>query len=161
LLLLDEPTTGLDPEARDGLWGLVRRRVEEGVTVLLTTHYLEEAEAYADRFVILHHGRVAAAGERGADVAGAFREVAGDGGGRPRDRPDGPVPLGAQSKGAEVVPPGAQSKRAGEVPLGAQSKRAEVVPISAQSKGAGWVCGGKGIDELGGSGAGRGRVAAT
>ena len=79
LLLLDEPTTGLDPEARDILWALIRRRVESGVTVLLTTHYLEEAEAYADRFAILHRGRVVAGGERGADVAAAFRQAAGDG----------------------------------------------------------------------------------
>jgi ABC-2 type transport system ATP-binding protein len=109
LLLLDEPTTGLDPEARDGLWALIRRRVEEGVTVLLTTHYLEEAEAYADRFVILHQGRVVASGERGADVAGAFREATGDSGGRP-DR---------------AIPPGVQSKEAaamGVIPLGVQSK---------------------------------------
>ncbi len=77
LLLLDEPTTGLDPEGRDDLWALVRRRVGAGVTVLLTTHYLEEAEAYADRFAILHHGRVAVTGGRSADLAGAFRAVAG------------------------------------------------------------------------------------
>jgi ABC-2 type transport system ATP-binding protein len=77
LLLLDEPATGLDPEARDDLWALIRQRVAAGVTVLLTTHYLEEADAYADRFAILHHGRVAATGGRGADLAGAFRAVAG------------------------------------------------------------------------------------
>jgi ABC-2 type transport system ATP-binding protein len=93
LLLLDEPTTGLDPEARDDCWTLIRRRVEDGVTVLLTTHYLEEAETYADRFAILHHGRVAATGARGADVAGTFRQVAGDSTG-----PGKVIPAGAQSE---------------------------------------------------------------
>jgi ABC-2 type transport system ATP-binding protein len=93
VLLLDEPTTGLDPEGRDDLWALIRQRVTDGVTVLLTTHYLEEAEAYADRFAILHHGRIAAAGERGADVVGAFREA---GAGDEDPRPGGAIPPGAR-----------------------------------------------------------------
>lgn len=62
LLFLDEPTTGLDIEARQTLWQALRRLVGEGCGVLLTTHYLEEAEALADRVVMLHHGRVVAAG---------------------------------------------------------------------------------------------------
>jgi ABC-2 type transport system ATP-binding protein len=106
LLLLDEPTTGLDPEARDDCWALIRRRVEEGATVLLTTHYLEEAEAYADRFAILHHGRIAATGARGSDVVGAFREVAGDGSQDPTTRSGRVIPRGAQSKGAGAARPG-------------------------------------------------------
>ncbi|MEU4209660.1 ABC transporter ATP-binding protein [Streptomyces sp. NPDC026206] len=62
VLFLDEPTTGLDPEARHTTWDLVRRLREEGTTVLLTTHYLEEAEALADRLAIMREGRIVAAG---------------------------------------------------------------------------------------------------
>ena len=62
LLFLDEPTTGLDIEARQGLWRGVRDLVGEGASVLLTTHYLEEAEALADRVVVLAEGRVVADG---------------------------------------------------------------------------------------------------
>ncbi|MCY7355691.1 MAG: ABC transporter ATP-binding protein [Lysobacter sp.] len=65
LLFLDEPTTGLDIEARQGLWRAIRELVAQGSSVLLTTHYLEEAEALADRVVVLHRGRVVAAGSMG------------------------------------------------------------------------------------------------
>lgn len=61
-LFLDEPTTGLDIEARQALWAAIRALVADGTGVLLTTHYLEEAEALADRVVVLDRGRVAAAG---------------------------------------------------------------------------------------------------
>jgi ABC-2 type transport system ATP-binding protein len=62
VLFLDEPTTGLDPESRNELWGLLRELVGEGTTLLLTTQYLEEADRLADEVVLLDHGRVAAAG---------------------------------------------------------------------------------------------------
>ena len=62
LLVLDEPTVGLDVEARRAFWSGVRAMIARGTTVLVTTHYLEEADAVADRIVILHHGRVAADG---------------------------------------------------------------------------------------------------
>ncbi|MER5947615.1 ABC transporter ATP-binding protein [Streptomyces sp. NPDC001904] len=62
VLFLDEPTTGLDAEGRRETWNLVRRLRAEGTTVLLTTHYLEEAEDLADRLAILHEGRIAAEG---------------------------------------------------------------------------------------------------
>ncbi|MGO1541268.1 MAG: ABC transporter ATP-binding protein [Luteimonas sp.] len=62
LLFLDEPTTGLDIQARQQLWAAVRALVAEGCGVLLTTHYLEEAEALSDRVVVLDRGRVAAEG---------------------------------------------------------------------------------------------------
>lgn len=61
-LFLDEPTTGLDIEARQALWAAIRTLVSEGAGVLLTTHYLEEAEALADRVTVLDRGRVAASG---------------------------------------------------------------------------------------------------
>ena len=62
VLFLDEPTTGLDAEGRRDTWELVRGLRDAGTTVLLTTHYLEEAEGLADRLAILHEGRIAAAG---------------------------------------------------------------------------------------------------
>ena len=62
LLFLDEPTTGLDPRSRDRLWSAVRGMAADGVTVLLTTQYLAEAEQLADNIVMLHEGRVVAAG---------------------------------------------------------------------------------------------------
>ena len=62
LLFLDEPTTGLDIESRQGLWKAIRELVADGCSVLLTTHYLEEAEALADRVVVLNSGRIIAEG---------------------------------------------------------------------------------------------------
>ncbi|MDQ3787231.1 MAG: ABC transporter ATP-binding protein [Actinomycetota bacterium] len=62
LLVLDEPTTGLDPESRQRVWALVEDLAATGTTVLLTTHYLEEAEALADRVAIMHAGRIRVAG---------------------------------------------------------------------------------------------------
>lgn len=58
LLFLDEPTVGMDIEARQKLWVTIRQLVAEGCSVLLTTHYLEEAEALADRVCVMSHGRV-------------------------------------------------------------------------------------------------------
>ena len=62
VLFLDEPTTGLDAEGRRETWELVRELRAGGTTVLLTTHYLEEAEELADRLAIMHEGRIVAAG---------------------------------------------------------------------------------------------------
>lgn len=58
LIFLDEPTTGLDPEGRIEVWKSIRGLADEGITVFLTTQYLEEAEHLADRIAILHHGRI-------------------------------------------------------------------------------------------------------
>ncbi len=62
LVFLDEPTTGLDPQARRGLWDVVRSMKAEGRTVVLTTHYMDEAEALCDRLAIMDHGKVIATG---------------------------------------------------------------------------------------------------
>jgi ABC-2 type transport system ATP-binding protein len=62
LLFLDEPTSGLDPRSREQLWGTVRKLADEGVTVLLTTQYLAEADQLADRIAMLDHGRIVAEG---------------------------------------------------------------------------------------------------
>jgi ABC-2 type transport system ATP-binding protein len=66
LLFLDEPTTGLDPRSRERLWDTVRRLAEEGVTILLSTQYLEEADQLADTVVVLDHGRIVAQGSADA-----------------------------------------------------------------------------------------------
>jgi ABC-2 type transport system ATP-binding protein len=60
ILVLDEPTAGVDVELRRQLWDYVRKLHAEGVTIVLTTHYLEEAEELCDRIAIIHHGRVIA-----------------------------------------------------------------------------------------------------
>ena len=62
ILFLDEPTTGLDPRSRLGLWGVISNLVAQGTTVLLTTQYLEEADQLADDIVVIDHGRVIAHG---------------------------------------------------------------------------------------------------
>ncbi|MCM3629126.1 ATP-binding cassette domain-containing protein [Paenibacillus glycanilyticus] len=62
IIFLDEPTTGLDPEARIEVWKIVKELADSGTTVFLTTQYLEEAEQLADRIAILHEGRIIASG---------------------------------------------------------------------------------------------------
>jgi len=67
LLILDEPTTGMDVEGRRDFWAAIRKDAEQGRTVLFATHYLEEADAYADRIVLLRHGEIVADGT-GAEI---------------------------------------------------------------------------------------------
>ncbi|WP_433892226.1 ABC transporter ATP-binding protein [Streptomyces sp. CA-111067] len=62
LIVLDEPTVGMDVSARQAFWATMRGQVDEGRTVLFATHYLEEADAIADRVLVLHHGRLIADG---------------------------------------------------------------------------------------------------
>ncbi|MFC8616388.1 ATP-binding cassette domain-containing protein [Micromonospora purpureochromogenes] len=62
IIFLDEPTTGLDPRSRRTMWGIVRELVADGVTIFLTTQYLEEADQLADRIAVLHQGRLVAQG---------------------------------------------------------------------------------------------------
>jgi len=84
LLFLDEPTTGFDPEARRGFWGLIGSLAEQGTTIVLTTHYLDEAERLADRVAVIAAGRIVEVappqtlGGR-ADAAATVRWVGPDG----------------------------------------------------------------------------------
>jgi lipooligosaccharide transport system ATP-binding protein len=68
LIVLDEPTTGLDPQARLAVWRALERLRARGVTLLLTTHYMEEAARLCDRLLIMDHGRIVTEGEPGALV---------------------------------------------------------------------------------------------
>ena len=83
ILFLDEPTTGLDPQARHLIWQGLRRLIAEGKTIVLTTHFMDEAERLTDRLAILDHGRIVAEGAPSALIAAhiepAVVEVFGDG----------------------------------------------------------------------------------
>jgi ABC-2 type transport system ATP-binding protein len=74
VVFLDEPTTGLDPQSRAHMWDEVRRLREEGMTVFLTTHYLDEADALCDRIAIMDHGQIVAEGTPDA----LKQEISGD-----------------------------------------------------------------------------------
>src|SRR4051812_25951763 len=74
VVFLDEPTTGLDPQSRAHMWDEVRRLREEGMTVFITTHYLDEADALCDRISIMDHGEIVASGS----PASLKREISGD-----------------------------------------------------------------------------------
>jgi ABC-2 type transport system ATP-binding protein len=74
MLFLDEPTTGLDPQARARMWDEIRKLRDGGTSVFLTTHYLEEADALCDRLAIIDHGRIVAEGS----PSELKREIAGD-----------------------------------------------------------------------------------
>src|SRR6185312_4408935 len=74
LVFLDEPTTGFDPGARRAAWETIRSLRSLGKTIVLTTHYLEEAEHLSDRVAVLREGRIVAAG-RPADLMGRSREA--------------------------------------------------------------------------------------
>jgi ABC-2 type transport system ATP-binding protein len=113
VLFLDEPTAGLDPRSRRALWSLVGSLVSDGVTVFLTTQYLDEADALADRIAVLDRGRVVAEGsaaELKAAVAGrrlvvrmcdrsSFDAVAGAAGARAVERDPGLLTLGIACEG--------------------------------------------------------------
>jgi ABC-2 type transport system ATP-binding protein len=99
LLFLDEPTTGFDPEARRAFWAVIRSLSGGGVTVLLTTHYLDEAAALADRVAVIRDGVIVAEG-RPADLGGraAAAAVVGwqDGGSQQSERTEEPTRVVAE-----------------------------------------------------------------
>jgi len=74
VIFLDEPTTGLDPAARRSLWDLVQKLQGQGKTILLTTHYMEEAEVLCDRLAIMDHGKILAMGTVNQLVANRFKD---------------------------------------------------------------------------------------
>ncbi len=82
LLFLDEPTTGLDPQARHVIWQGLRRLTHQGKTILLTTHFMEEAERLCDRLIIMDHGRAIASGNPrdliAAEIEPAVVEIYGE-----------------------------------------------------------------------------------
>jgi ABC-2 type transport system ATP-binding protein len=103
LLFLDEPTTGFDPSARRSAWDMIRGLKEYGKTILLTTHYMEEAQALADRVAIIVRGRIVAQGTpdelraRYNDTRIAFRQQ------MPAGRQVSPMPVAAQSENGRSV----------------------------------------------------------
>jgi len=101
LLYLDEPTTGLDPRGRSELWDLIRTLVAGGVTVLLTTQYLNEADQLADDIVVIDHGKVIATGtptELKAKMGAQTLEV------RPADEADLPIVVSVVGELSNVTP---------------------------------------------------------
>jgi lipooligosaccharide transport system ATP-binding protein len=108
ILLLDEPTTGLDPQARHVLWDRLFRLKQDGVTLILTTHYMDEAEQLCDRLVVMDGGRIVAHGSPAALIAAnVTREVL-----------ELRFAVGEQDRSAEAI-------RAGRLPAGA---RVEALP---------------------------------
>jgi lipooligosaccharide transport system ATP-binding protein len=98
LILLDEPTTGLDPQVRHLIWARLRELLAQGKTLLLTTHYMEEAERLCDDLVIMDQGRIL---ERGSPRALVHKHVSGDVV-EVRSPPDGLAEALAESKGLEL-----------------------------------------------------------
>ena len=122
MLFLDEPTTGLDPRARLGMWDIIRSLVADGTTLLLTTQYLDEADELADEIVVIDHGLVIAAGTAeelkgrvGGDVleftvpdrtrvADAVTAIAKIGEGEPHvDEETGVISIGVGGRGSEAL----------------------------------------------------------
>ncbi len=123
VLFLDEPTTGLDPRSRIGLWELIRKLVNDGTTVLLTTQYLEEADALSDRMVVIDEGVVIAEGtgdelkrrvggevveirvprESVAEAANAISGLSGDGAPEKIDEAEGDIVISAGEQGTRIL----------------------------------------------------------
>jgi hypothetical protein len=124
-LFLDEPTVGLDPQSRGQVWDEVRRLREEGMTVFLTTHYLDEADALCDRVAIIDHGEIVAEGtpddlkrEISGDVVIVWRATtpeAGRAGTRRRRSPNSPTC--ARSRRRRGRPAALRGRRRDAIPL--------------------------------------------
>jgi len=99
LLFLDEPTTGMDPEARRNTWRLVKELRADGTTVVLTTHYLEEAEQLADRVAIMTQGRIATTGTVAEVLSGRGSRIS------------FPLPVGVRAQDLPDLPEGTDSVR--------------------------------------------------
>jgi oleandomycin transport system ATP-binding protein len=130
VIYLDEPTTGLDPAKREDVWTIIRTLVDSGVTVLLTTQYLEEADALADRISVIDHGKVIAHGSPAElkTVVGGQTVVV-----RPLDHarlPDVSAILG-QVAGREVESP---SRGVLTVPVNGDAEFTEVVRRLADAR---------------------------
>ena len=110
LLLLDEPTTGLDPQARHILWDRLYRLKQQGVTLVLTTHYMDEAEQLCDRLVVMDGGRIVAEGSpRQLIEQHATREVLGAAVPRRDQRRQRAVTRSASATGTRCCPTASSS----------------------------------------------------
>ena len=106
VLFLDEPTTGLDPQGRNELWGVIEELVRGGTTVLLTTQYLEEADTLADNIVVIDHGSVIAEGtaaELKERMGATVIEIAIPRRARHAPRADVLAPVGGVSRDGKLV----------------------------------------------------------
>ncbi|MEO6088262.1 MAG: ATP-binding cassette domain-containing protein [Umezawaea sp.] len=130
VIYLDEPTTGLDPVKREDVWAMIRSLVGDGVTVLLTTQYLEEADALADTIAVIDHGRVIANG-----TPGELKRVVG--GQTVLIRPADPAHVGAaEAIAAEVAGRKVESPARGvlTVPVDGDSAFTEIVQRLARER---------------------------
>jgi oleandomycin transport system ATP-binding protein len=120
VIFLDEPTTGLDPTKREDMWGVVRSLVDDGSTVLLTTQYLDEADALADEITVIDHGKVIA-----HDTPDGLKQIIG--GKRLTVRPVDPADLG-QLAGVLRESTGAEPEREGRHSLVVSVDSDDVLP---------------------------------
>ena len=124
VIFLDEPTTGLDPAKREDMWEVVRRLVTDGSTVLLTTQYLDEADALADEITVIDHGRVIA-----HDTPDGLKRVVG--GQTLEVRPTDPARADGRSPRFSPTSPAAASNRRGRGTLSVAVPDDSALPAAA------------------------------
>ena len=128
LLFLDEPTTGLDPQSRARLWEEVRQLRAAGTTIFLTTHYLEEADALADRLAIMDEGRIVVEGTPDS----LKQQIAGDVVTLGLEAQNGQFQTGAKpARPATVCPRAASGRRAASALCGARRRKPADHPAAA------------------------------